>query len=114
MKRLIVFLSIIMASVTAMAQDGDVVTKRFRVDGNCGECKQRIEAAAFVKGVKKAEWDKKTDTLTVTYRTSKTTEDQILQSVAKAGHQSEKFEASEKAYNKLPSCCKYKTSTCEH
>lgn len=102
-----------MFSVSAIAQDNDIVTKKLRVEGNCGECKQRIENAAFIKGVKKAEWDKKTDTLTVTYRQSKTNEDEILKSVAAAGHESPGHEASEKAYKKLPSCCKYKHQACE-
>lgn len=115
MKRLIVFLSIIMASVTAMAQDGkDIVTKSYKVDGNCGMCKKRIEEAAYVKGVKRAEWNKETHMLAVTYKPSKTTDDAILKSVAKAGHSSEKVAATEADYKKLPECCQYKTNTCEH
>ena len=114
MKRIIIILSIIFSATSVFAQqDNDIVTKKFRVDGNCNECKKRIETAAYIKGVKRAEWDKKTDTLTVTYRTSKTTDETILKSIAAVGHSSEKAEASEKAYQKLPSCCKYKTSTCE-
>jgi copper chaperone CopZ len=113
MKNLILILSLLF-TLPAIAQDNDIVTKKLRVDGNCGECKERIEAAAFVKGVKKVDWDSHTDTLTVTYRSSKTNEDEILKSVAAAGHSSPQYEASEKAYKKLPTCCKYKTEDCKH
>jgi mercuric ion binding protein len=111
MKNLIL-ISFLLFSLPVLAQD-EIVTKKLRVEGNCSSCKKRIEEAAYVKGVKRAEWDKKTDTLTVTYNASKTTDDAILQSVAKAGHSSPKFEAPEKAYNKLPQCCKYKHEACE-
>lgn len=114
MKRIIFFLSIIICSVTAFAQDKDIVTEKYKVEGNCNMCKKRIENAAYIKGVKRADWDKETHELTVIYRTSKTDADAILKSVAKAGHSSAKLEATEVAYNSLPKCCHYKTETCEH
>jgi len=113
MKQIIIFLTILFSAVGTWAQDGkDVVTKTYKVDGNCGMCKKRIEEAAFVKGVKRAEWDKEKHLLTVTYKPSKTDDDAILKSVAKAGHSSEKMEATEADYKKLPECCHYKTNTC--
>ncbi|OSZ78059.1 hypothetical protein CAP35_07280 [Chitinophagaceae bacterium IBVUCB1] len=113
MKQIIIILSILFSAIGVMAQDGkDIVTKTYKVDGNCGMCKKRIEEAAFVKGVKKAEWDKETHVLTVIYKPSKTNEEAILKSVAKAGHSSEKMEAAEADYKKLPECCQYKTNTC--
>ena len=74
----------------------------------CGMCKKRIEDAAFIKGVKFAEWDKKTGMLTVVYKSDKTTEDDIHKSLAKVGHATEKVDADEKSYDALPDCCKYK------
>ena len=118
MKQIIIILSIIFSAVGVTAQDSkdtkDVVTKTYKVDGNCGMCKKRIEEAAFVKGVKKADWDKDKHTLTVVYRPSKTNDETILKSVAKAGHSSELVKAEDADYNKLPECCQYKTNTCEH
>jgi mercuric ion binding protein len=115
MKQLIVFLSIILSSFTVLAQDAkDVVTETYKVDGNCNMCKKRIEEAAFIKGVKRAEWDADKHTLVVTYKPSKTNADEVLASVAKAGYSSEKIQATETAYNKLPECCHYKTETCNH
>lgn len=115
MKQIIIILSIIFSAVGVTAQDAkDIVTKTYKVDGNCGMCKKRIEEAAFVKGVKKADWDKGKHTLTVIYKPSKTNDETILKSVAKAGHSSELVKAEDADYNKLPECCHYKTNTCEH
>lgn len=115
MKRLIIFTSIIISSFGAFAQqDKDIATLKDTVQGNCKMCKKRIEEAAYVKGVKRAEWDKTNHVLTVVYRPSKTSEADILKSVAKAGHSSTKIEATDKNYKSLPECCQYKTNSCEH
>lgn len=116
MKYLIIFLSFIFFSAAAPAQenDKDIKTEKLLVSGNCGMCEKRIEKAAYVKGVKQADWDKKTKMLTVTYKPSKTSKEEILKSVAEAGYDSEGFTANEKSYKKLPECCRYRTGSCEH
>ena len=114
MKRLVIFITIIISSLALFAQDSDIKTETFKVQGNCNMCKQRIEDAAYVKGVKRAEWNKDTQVLTVIYRPSKTTSESILRSVAKVGHSSDKLAAADKDYKKLPECCQYKTNTCDH
>jgi len=113
MKRIIILFFSFIIAFTAFAQS-DIRTETFKVQGNCDMCKKRIEEAAFVKGVKRTEWNKESQVLTVVYRPSKTTGDAIAQQVAKAGHSSEKAEATEKDYKRLPECCQYKTNTCEH
>ena len=111
MKRILVFLLVIFSSVFSVtAQDKDIVTEKYKVSGECEQCKKRIEDAAYIKGVKFAEWDVKTGILTVTYRPSKTSAQDILDHVAAAGHDNEKVAAPESAYNKLPKCCHYKTA----
>lgn len=112
MKRLIIFLSIIAAPVLLTAQDKDIVTEKYKVEGNCNMCKKRIENAAFIKGVKRAEWNKDTHELTLIYKPSKTSADEILSSVAAIGYSSDKKQATEEAYKKLPECCQYKTHEC--
>lgn len=116
MKYLIIFLSFVFYSVALPAQDKgkDIATEVVTVKGNCGECKERIEKAAYIKGVKRAEWDKETKELTVTYRPSKTNTDDILKSIADVGHDSDKYISDDKVYNKLPGCCQYRTNTCDH
>lgn len=114
MKQFIVFLSIIFSCSAVFAQDKDIATASFKVDGNCNMCKKRIEDAAYIKGVKRADWNKDSHQLTLIYKPSKTSPEAILKSVAHAGHGSEKIAASDADYNKLPECCHYKTNTCEH
>lgn len=114
MRYIIIILSIIFSTNFAFAQDKskDITTEEYVVSGNCGECKERIERAAYVKGVKLAEWDKDSKKLKVVYKTSKTSAEKILQSVANAGYDSEKFTAKEDDYNSLPKCCYYRTGAC--
>lgn len=113
MKPLFIFFFSIIFSFTAFAQS-DVKTDTLNVDGNCNMCKKRIENAAFVKGVKRADWDKETHKLTVIYRPSKTTTEAIAKNIAKAGHSTSLIKATEKDYEGLPECCHYKTNVCEH
>ena len=112
MKQIIAILTIVFSSFTLLAQSSDVKTESFKVDGNCGMCKKRIEQAAFVKGVKRAEWDKETKMLNVIYRPSKTNTEAISKSIAKSGHNTEAVEASVKDYKSLPTCCQYKDHSC--
>lgn len=79
----------------------------FKVTGNCESCKIRIEKAAKVEGVKKANWDESSNILTVTFNPLKITVDQIEQNVAKVGHDTEKYKAEDSIYNNLPDCCHY-------
>ena len=83
-------------------------TETLKVSGNCDMCKARIEKAAKIDGVSKAEWDKKSKVLSVTFDPAKTNIDQVGKKVAAAGHDTEKVKADDKAYSSLPGCCKYR------
>lgn len=89
-------------------QTKSVITQTLSVKGNCNQCKERIESAVDVKGVKYAEWNKKTKILTITYKPSVVTLDELKNNILKAGHDVDALKADEDAYNKLPECCKYK------
>jgi copper chaperone CopZ len=98
---------------TASAQKG-AQTLSFKVYGVCDDCKQRIETAAMdAKGVKKAEWDIKSNTLVV-IGSSKMTIENVAASVAKAGYASDVCTADAAAYQKLPACCQYDASKEKH
>ncbi len=84
-----------------------VETTKFEVKGVCDMCKERIENAALLKGVKWVEWDKATDTLTVIYRKDKLDILDVHKSVAEVGHTTDKVDCNMEAYNKLPACCAY-------
>jgi len=83
-------------------------TEMLKVSGNCDMCKTRIEKAAKLDGVSKAEWDTKSKILSVTYNPVKTNIDQVGKKVAAAGHDNEKAKATDKVYSALPGCCKYR------
>lgn len=83
-------------------------TEKIKVYGNCGMCETRIEKTVnAVEGVSKADWDKKTKMLEVTFDDAKTSTEKIEKAVAKVGHDTPHFKAADEVYNKLPGCCKY-------
>lgn len=93
-------------NLTARTLADDTTT--FKVYGNCGMCKKRIETALSKnKEIKKATWDVKTKMLTVVYDPKKITLDAIHQIVADAGHDTDKVKAKDATYNKLMDCCQY-------
>lgn len=95
------------------AQDSKQTQKtlQYKVYGNCGMCKKRIDGSLKgAEGVKKASWNKDTKMMNVSYDPSKISEDQIHQKVANVGHDTEKKKAADTVYNKLPGCCQYERS----
>ncbi len=105
MKTLIFILSLIF-SIQLSAQS-TVVTKTLSVKGNCGDCKERIENAADIKGVKNAKWDEKTHVATIIFDSKKVTMEQIEKAIAKAGYDTEHVKADPASYKALPECCQY-------
>lgn len=102
--KLLMLAAFAMLSVSVIAQEK---TDSFKVYGNCGMCKKRIEKTAKVDGVSAASWDAQTKMLTITYDAAKVSNDSIQKKVAAVGHDTEKFEADDKVYEKLPGCCLY-------
>ena len=95
---------------TELAQAAETAT--FPVGGKCRMCKSRIEkAAGTLEGVQSASWNKETKELTVKYDASKVKETAIHERIASVGHDTQKVNASDEAYNSLPGCCKYERST---
>ena len=82
-------------------------TETLKVSGNCDLCKARIEKAAKLDGVSKAEWNTESNILALTFDPAKTNMDQISKKIAAVGHDNKKVKADNKAYNALPGCCKY-------
>lgn len=112
MKTIIIILISFIFSLKIQAQT-TVTTSTISVKGNCDECKERIENAADIKGVKNAVWDEHKQAVTVTYDTKKVTLEQIEKAIAKSGHETSTQKADVKAYNGLPSCCKYQSTDCK-
>ena len=95
-------------SVTSVAQNK---TETFKVSGNCGMCKSKIEKAAKEAGAKEAEWNKDTKELTVKYSSTSTNAAKIQQKIAEVGYDNVGFKATDAAYDKLHGCCKYDRGT---
>lgn len=82
-------------------------TEFIKIWGNCSTCKSRIEKAAKIEGVSKAEWNKDTKVLTLVYDPALVKSDDVQKKIAAVGHDTEKYKTDDKVYNSLPSCCQY-------
>jgi copper chaperone CopZ len=73
----------------------------------CGMCKATIEKElAFTKGVTFVDLNVDTKVATVRYKEQKTNVAAIRKAIAGAGYDADEVPAVEKAYDKLPACCK--------
>ena len=109
----ILLLTIFLPVLDISAND-DIKTAEFKVEGVCDMCKERIENGALIKGVKKADWDKKTGMITIIYNSKKVTLMEIHKAIAEVGHSTDKVEAKKTVYNKLPVCCQYDDGAEKH
>ncbi len=110
---IVAFVTFLTGSITAQPNyqgkknTASAKTESIKVSGNCDMCKDRIEKVAKGEGATTASWDQKTQLLTLAYDPAKTNVDALSKKIAKAGHDTEKYKASDKAYTKLPECCHY-------
>jgi len=82
-------------------------TDSFKVAGECGMCKKKIEKAAKTAGASYAVWDTKSKQLVVKYSSESTNQARIQQSIAGVGYDTPDYKATDEAYNKLDACCQY-------
>lgn len=82
------------------------VVKEFKVEGQCGECKERIEKALDLPGISFATWDVDSKVLTVRFNDSKYTENEIHTIISELGYATSTLKANKEAENKLPKCCR--------
>lgn len=104
MKKLILSFTIFCFSLSAYAQTEKVEIKTSAI---CSMCKSAIERdIAFEKGVKTSSLDLKTKVVTVEYNPKKTDPDKIRQRITEVGYNADTLARDQKAYDKLPYCCK--------
>lgn len=78
------------------------------INGNCEQCEETIEQAAYQEGIAEADWDMNTRHATITFDSTKTSLNAVLNRIANAGYDNQAFIASDSAYDDLPQCCRYK------
>lgn len=106
MKKLVLTM---LALLFIVAAEAKTVKTSFNVNGKCEMCETRIEKTAKgVAGVVAANWNQKTKMLTLIYDDKKTSPLKVQQALVKVGHDAGKLKASDKTYNSLPTCCKYR------
>jgi len=105
MKGLVLF-GVLAVAGSAAAQKRLETT--FQVQGLCGMCEERIEAALDVKGVVVADWDVDSKSLRVVYKPQVLSEEQLHALVAGVGHDTERVKATDEVYAGLHGCCKYR------
>ncbi len=92
-----------------MSCKSDVINKEndFMVYGNCNMCKSTIEKAVDVDGVVKADWNKDTKMMRVSFDSTKTSQQNIEKMISECGYDTEMFRAADEKYNALHECCHY-------
>ena len=105
MKSLVIALALLLPAMGFAAEQ----TISFKVAGNCKSCyKKIVKAAESVDGVEEADWDKDTHDFTATFDDETTNKDAIVKAILAAGYDVEDKKADDKAYSRLPKCCKYR------
>ena len=99
---------IIAAMALSFGKPPKYETISFTVEGTCSMCKDRIEEALDIPGIRKAIYNPDEKTLTVTFNPKIIEQIQLHNLVAIAGHDTELVKASNTAYMALPDCCRYR------
>ena len=107
-----IILTMLAVMTMSVAAEAKTVKTTFKVNGMCEMCEARIEKAAkSCKGVLSASCSRKTHQMRLIYDNAKTTPAKVQKAIAAAGHDAGSVKASDAAYNKLPSCCKYRSGS---
>jgi periplasmic mercuric ion binding protein len=110
MKNIIMIVCMVIVGLSTQAQEKKNKNAKytFEVNGNCEQCKKRIEKAAYsVSGVKSAVWEVETHQLSLILNEEKTTVLDIKKAIAKVGHDTDEVKATNEVYDNLHACCQY-------
>jgi len=106
MKSLIFSLALL--SVIGLNGQSKFNTTSIEVDGLCGMCEKRIENAAYIQGVKKADWSQETHMLDLIYNSSKVEQSDIIAAINEVGHDVKGHPASDEQYANIHGCCRFR------
>ena len=104
---LIFFVFFSITSINAQTTSRDT-SATFKVNGECVQCKNRIEKSLKINGVKSAKWDVQTEMLNVVYDPSTLDLKMIQSKILSVGHDLETQKAKDDIYETLPECCHYR------
>jgi copper chaperone CopZ len=110
MKNIVLMLCMVFVGLSAQAQEKKNKNAKYsiEVNGNCEQCKKRIEKAAYsVSGVKSAVWSVETHQLSLVVNEEKTSISAVKKAIAKVGHDTEEEKAADEVYDNLHHCCQY-------
>ncbi len=110
-KYLFIFLVLLVVSFRLLAQDKNetpFTIISFKVFGACEQCKDRIETALKIKGVKSADWNVDTKQLALEYNPAVISLEKIENKIVMVGHDLANKKAKNVIYKALPSCCHYR------
>ena len=110
MKNIILGMMLLMVTVSIQAQEKKNKNAKYNVEvnGNCEQCKKRIEKAALsVAGVKSAEWHLDDHILHLIINEEKCSVTEVKQAIANVGHDTDDIKAKDEVYEKLHHCCLY-------
>jgi mercuric ion binding protein len=108
MKSLILSFLLLSIAAVGFAQSK---TETFKVSGECGSCKKKIETAAKKAGASYAVWNVDSKELTIKYSSTSTNTAKIEKAIAAVGYDTPDYKASDDAYNKLDGCCQYERTS---
>ena len=100
--------SLTLLSVISLSGQSKFSTVSIEVDGLCGMCEKRIENAAYIQGVKKADWSQDTHMLDLIYNGSKVGQSEIIAAINQVGHDVKDHPASDKQYANVHGCCRFR------
>lgn len=104
-KKIIITFFFIFISIALFGQKYNTV--QFLTSAQCNLCKDRIEnELIYTKGITKANIDVNTKIATVSYKTKKITEQQIINIMLNLGYDVNGQTGNQTAYQNLPNCCK--------
>lgn len=104
LKYFLIFLAIVFVACKPEVKEIEYTAQ---VWGNCDKCKATIEKACKINGVNSASWNQDSKLIKIKLDTSVVSTNKVLQAIANAGYDNEKFTADDYAYSNLPACCQY-------
>ncbi len=110
MRNIVLGMMLLFVTLSAQAQDKKNKNAKYNIEvnGNCEQCKKRIEKAAFsVSGVKSADWGIDDHILHLILNEEKCTISDVKKAIAKVGHDTDEVKATKETYDKLPGCCQF-------